>query len=422
MTYNWQRKDWPNFQYHTLDIEETLFRFFEKAGFITGIVRGLPEDTRLEAVIEVMVAEAIKTSEIEGEFLNRRDVMSSIKKALGLITKVEQLDKRAEGIGKLMIDVRESYASPLTKEQLFSWHQLLLEGSQGIKVGAWRDHAEPMQVVSGPMGRQIVHYEAPPSIDIPLEMERFLDWFNATAPGQPNAIKQAPVRCAIAHLYFETIHPFEDGNGRIGRAIAEKALSQGLGRPVLLSLSRTIERNKNDYYDSLQAAQRSLEITPWVNYFVGVIMDAQEFAEKQIDFTLKKTIFFDKFRDQLAERQLKAILRVMEAGPEGFKGGLNAAKYGSMNRISKATATRDLQELLAKGILVQSGTAGGRSTSYELNLNDIPIKKNAEDSLASKMRAAIKALDEPDETIEKDEENELKLRIEPETRSSRPER
>lgn len=407
--YNWERKDWPYFRYHTHDIEETLYNFFEKAGLITGIVRGLPEDTRLEAVIEVMVAEAIKTSEIEGEFLNRRDVMSSIRRALGLITKVEQLDKRADGIGKLMIDVRETFAEPLTARRLFSWHQMLMEGSQGIKVGNWRDHIEPMQVVSGPMGRQIVHFEAPPSQRVPEEMDRFLRWFNDTAPGQPQAIKQAPVRCAIAHLYFETIHPFEDGNGRVGRAIAEKALSQGLGRPVLLSLSRTIEHKKNDYYDALQAAQRSLEITPWVNYFVGVILDAQKFAEQQIDFTLKKTLFFDQYREQLGERQLKAVLRVMEAGPGGFEGGLNASKYGSINRVSKATATRDLQDLLTKGVLVLSNAGGGRNTSYALNLYGHNANKNTEESLADKIRAAIKAVDEP--TVEEDETNDLKLNL-----------
>jgi Fic family protein len=250
------------------------------------------------------------------------------------------------------------------------------------------------------MGKETVHYEAPPSLRVADEMERFLRWFNDTTPGQPQAIKQSPVRCAIAHLYFESIHPFEDGNGRVGRAIAEKALSQGLGRPVLLSLSRTIERNKNDYYDALEAAQRSLEITPWINYFAGVILDAQKYAEQQIDFTLKKTLFFDKFHDQLGERQLKAVLRVMEAGPTGFKGGLNAAKYGSMNRVSKATATRDLQELLAKGVLILSEAGGGRNTSYELNFEGRSVKSSKEDPLSEKIRAAIETIDKPEVTDE----------------------
>ncbi|WP_315819352.1 Fic family protein [Paraflavitalea speifideaquila] len=153
-------------------------------------------------------------------------------------------DKKAVGIGELMIDVRNTYKEELTQEKLFAWHRMLLPASEGIEVGAWRIHEEPMQVISGAMGKQKVHYEAPPSARVPKEMEQFISWFNETAPGSRKEIKKAPVRSAIAHLYFETIHPFEDGNGRIGRAIVEKALSQGIDRPVLLSLSRTIEANK----------------------------------------------------------------------------------------------------------------------------------------------------------------------------------
>ncbi len=243
---------------------------------------------------------------------------------------------------------------------------MLLRGSRGVEVGAWRTHIEPMQVVSGAMGNQKVHYEAPPSARVPEEMNRFITWFNETAPGGKKEIKKAPVRSAVAHLYFETIHPFEDGNGRIGRAIAEKALSQGIGRPAVLSLSKAIEEKKSAYYDALQQTQSSNEITEWVNYFVRTILVAQTEAEELIDFTLKKTKFFDKFKDDLNERQLKVIRRMLEEGPKGFQDGMNASKYGSLAKTSKATATRDLQELLERKAFTVIGA--GRSTRYQVNI------------------------------------------------------
>ena len=367
--YNWQLKNWPNFAYSIDNLEDAFFLFVEKTGKTAGMLAALPESVQTEAVIDSMVAEAIKTSEIEGEYLSRKDVLSSIRKNLGLVSSPEYVaDKKAAGIGELMIDVRQTYSEPLTTEKLFAWHRMLLKGSKGIEVGEWRTHEEPMQVVSGAMGKEKVHFEAPPSARVPQEMERFITWFNDTAPGGNIEIKRAPLRSAIAHLYFESVHPFEDGNGRIGRALAEKALSQGIGRPALLSLSRTIEENKQAYYDALQKAQSSAEVTEWVTYFVQTILTAQTEAEEAIDFTLKKTKFFDKFSQQLNERQLKVIRRMLEEGPKGFTGGMNAGKYGSIAGVSKATATRDLQELLELGVILLSGDAGGRSTKYQVNL------------------------------------------------------
>jgi Fic family protein len=313
-----------------------------------------------------MVAEAVKTSEIEGEFLSRKDVMSSIKKNLGLITDTESKDIRTVGVSSLLIEVRRSFEDPLTAQSLFYWHTVLLSHAKGIGIGKWRTHPEPMQIVSGAVGKEKVHYEAPPSHSVPKEMERFIIWFNDTAPGGRKEIKSAPVRSAIAHLYFESIHPFEDGNGRIGRAIAEKALSQGIGRPVMLSLSKTIESNKKKYYQELESAQYSLEIDSWIKYFVETILEAQIDSENQIEFTLKKVMFFDRFNNRLNDRHKKVIKRILEEGPNGFTGGMNAKKYGGICKISKATATRDLQYLLETGALIVSG--GGRSTSYSVNL------------------------------------------------------
>ena len=315
----------------------------------------------------MMVFEAVKTSEIEGEYISRKDVMSSIRNNLGLNAIAEQVgDKRAEGAASLMLDVRSTYEAPLTEATLFSWHAMLMNGAKRVKIGAWRDHEEPMQVVSGMIGKEVVHYEAPPSQSVPEEMRAFIEWFNDTGPLGKTPINKPAIRSAIAHLYFETIHPFEDGNGRIGRAISEKALSQGVGRPILLSLSKTIEAHKNQYYDALQAAQTSNEITPWVNYFVATVLDAQIEAEEQIAFTLKKTQFFDRYRRSLNERQLRVVKKMLEKGAEGFEGGMSAKKYMKITKTSKATATRDLQDLVEKGVLISIGA--GRTSRYEIKL------------------------------------------------------
>lgn len=296
-----------------------------------------------------------------------QDVVSSIRNNLGLNETEEPVkDKRSRGAGELMVDVRHTYAEPLTEEKLFAWHKMILSESRRINVGAWRKHEDSMQIISGAIGKEKVHFEAPPSSHVPDEMKKFIKWFNDTAPGGKIEIKKAPIRSAIAHLYFETIHPFEDGNGRIGRAIAEKALSQTIGRPVLLSLSRTIEAKKTLYYTALEQAQKRNDITSWINYFVNTILEAQIQAKEIVDFILKKTKFFDRFKSAFNERQEKVIKRMLDAGPEGFKGGMSAKKYIAITKTSKATATRDLQDLLEMGILQIEGA--GRSTNYFLNI------------------------------------------------------
>lgn len=366
MTYNWQENDWPEFRYDISGAGDALLAFAERTGQASGLLKGLTADAQAEAAIEMMVAEAIKTSAIEGELLSRKDVMSSIRKNLGMDGGAPGGDKRAEGAAALMIDVRNSFTEALSEEKLFEWHTMIMAGNRRIAAGQWRTHAEPMQVISGPVGKEKVHFEAPPSSRVPGEMKRFIDWFNETGPGGKKEIKKAAVRSAVAHLYFESIHPFEDGNGRIGRALSEKALSQGIGRPALLSLSRAIEADRKGYYAALQEGQQSNEITPWVTWFVNVALAAQIDAEAQIDFTLRKTRLFDRFRDQLNERQLQILKRMLEEGPEGFKGGMSAKKYISLTGASKATATRDLQDLADKGVFVPFG--GGRSTGYKVNL------------------------------------------------------
>ncbi len=367
MKYNWQQHDWPEFRYDESGLEDIFLEIAHRMGRVDGLLTSLSDTLQTETLIEIMVVEAIKTSEIEGEYLSRQDVMSSIRHNLGLDHDVDYIkDKRAEGAAKLMIDVREQFKEPLSEAMLFSWHETLMAGARRIKIGGWREHAEAMQVISGPFGKETVHYEAPPSSIVPDEMTRFITWFNSTAPNGANEIKKPALRSAIAHLYFETIHPFEDGNGRIGRAISEKALSQGVGRPILLSLSRTIEANKNDYYDALKEAQRSNKITPWLHYFVNAVLNAQIQAEEQIDFTLQKTKFFDRYEERMNERQLRVIRRMLENGIDGFEGGMSAKKYMSITKASKATATRDLQDLAEMGALLPTGE--GRSRRYHVNL------------------------------------------------------
>lgn len=368
-TYNWQQNDWPFFRYSLEEVEDDLLLFSEKVGRVSGILEALPENSRTEAIIDIILTEAIKTSEIEGEYPNRTDVLSSIRKNLGIHGSVEHIkDKSAEGLGKLMIDVRKTFNEPLTEEVLFTWHKMLMSEANKIEVGRWRTHEDPMLIISGAMGKQKIHFEAPASNDVPSQMNHFLKWFNDTAPGGLHEIKKAPLRSAIAHLYFESIHPFEDGNGRIGRAIAEKALSQTIGRPIVLSLSSTIEKDKNLYYNSIEKAQRSNEITSWINYFVKTILAAQIEAEKQIDFTLRKAKFFDQYKSLINKRQTTVIKRMLEEGPDGFEGGMNARKYIGITKTSKATATRDMQVLVEIGAFIPSGKAGGRSTSYQINL------------------------------------------------------
>lgn len=368
MRYNWQQSDWPDFRYDLTVVSEDLLAFAAHSGRVEGLLEGLPDELELDTVLDLMITEALQSSAIEGEALDREGVMSSIRNRLGLNPEPQPVkSRRADGAGGLMVAVRNSFAESLSEEMLFSWHRMLLGGMDDLRVGYWRVGSDPMQVVSGRIDKPTVHFEAPPSTAVPHEMGRYIEWFNRTAPTGEVPISSAPVRSAIAHLYFESIHPFEDGNGRLGRAISEKALSQNLGRPVVLSLSRTIEADRNAYYHALKAAQGGNEITGWIAWFVRTVLQAQLDAEAQIRFVLRKSKFLQRLEDQLNERQLKVLHRMFEAGPEGFQGGMNARKYVALTGSSKATATRDLQHLAQIGALIPIGA--GRSTRYAIDLS-----------------------------------------------------
>ncbi|WP_421939931.1 DUF4172 domain-containing protein [Pedobacter sp.] len=365
MGYNWEKKDWPNFSFSIEGIEQKLYQFTEMIGEVTGVLKSLPDSVREETKYELLISEAMKTSEIEGAFFSRQDVMSSVKNNLGLGEKMLFVrDKRASAITDLLIHVKYNFQDELSVAELWKWHEILFRDANGLNIGCWREGSAPMQVVSGGIGMEEVHFEAPSSKKVPSEMKRFIIWFNDTAPGKSREIVDPVIRAAIAHLYFESIHPFEDGNGRIGRALAEKALSQTLGRPVLLSLSKSIEANKSAYYNALKEAQQKNEISSWLSYFVTLTLNAQKEAQELIDFTLRKTIFFDHFRYNLNERQLKVVNRMFEAGPGGFEGGMTAKKYMVIAKTSKATATRDLQELIDLDVFNHIGES--RAMKYDI--------------------------------------------------------
>ncbi len=367
MTYNWEQKDWLRFQYNESEFTELALQFVALAGESQGYVQSLSGNEQSETILTILVKEAIKSSAIEGENLSREDLVSSIRKNLGYPTPSFRIkDKRAEGIAMLLVKARENIDDDLTEIQLFEWHKLLMMGNKSINSGQYRSHSEPMQVVSGASGKEIVHFEAPPSVRVPEEMRLFFTWFNETKPSGKSPLANLLIRAAIAHLYFETIHPFEDGNGRIGRIIAEKTLAQGLKRPILMSLSTTIEADKKSYYSALKKAQRTNDLTEWIHYFSKTILKAQQDFKETIDFLVKKTSFFEKYQSQLNEAQTKVINKMLENGETEFIGGMNARKYQSITQVSKATATRHLQDLVEKGILISHQK--GRSTNYQVNM------------------------------------------------------
>lgn len=366
MKYNWQHPNWQNFIFNDTVIDSLCMEFALETGELKGLVDSLSSEIQQETILQFMISEAIKTSEIEGEFFSRQDVMSSIKKNLGIGDSLGQIkDKSAQGIGKLMVTVRNSYSEKLTEFTIKQWHTILMEYSKRVSPGEYRIGVEPMQIVSGSFGKEIIHFEAPPSSQVPVEMDKFIKWYNDFEV-KATDIKSVLIKTSISHLYFESIHPFEDGNGRIGRSIAEKCLSESLNRPVLMSISSTIEKDKKQYYESLKLAQRAIEITDWILYFSTLIFDSQKIAKQTVLFTLNKTKFIDKFKNQMNDRQNKAVLKMFENGISGFEGGMTAIKYVSITKTSRATATRDLQDLTEKSILTPRGE--GRNRSYDLNL------------------------------------------------------
>lgn len=354
MAWNWQQPDWPHFRWDKNRLAEAEQQFLLESGVFIGTVKHLGSEDRQQLTIEVMSTEALTTSEIEGEILDRSTVQSSIRKQLGLAADNRRVGLAEQGIAEMMVDVYRTSSAPLTDELLFDWHRMLAQSRRDLRdIGHYRTDEEAMQVVSGAIHAPRIHFEAPPSANLPKEMSRFIEWFNRTAPGGEPL--PAVIRAGIAHLYFVSIHPFEDGNGRICRAISEKALAQGLGQPTLTALAATILAKRKEYYAVLEAANKSNEITKWLAWFAAITIEAQQRTIASVEFLIEKTRLFDRLRGQLNNRQEKALLRILREGSEGFKGGLSASNYISITGASPATTTRDLTDLVAKGALVRKG-------------------------------------------------------------------
>jgi Fic family protein len=355
MAWNWQQPDWPDFSWNPSRLAKAEKHFLRCGGLLAGTVKHLGPGDKEQLTVEAIGTEAVTTSEIEGEILDRASVQSSIRRQLGLAADKRRARPAEEGIAELMVDLYRTFARPLSSAMLFGWHRMLLRGRRDLKAaGRYRTGHQPMQVVSGAIHAPKVHFEAPPSSRVPAEMVAFVRWFNRTTPGG-SAPLPALARAGIAHLYFVSIHPFEDGNGRIGRAIAEKALAQGLGQPALTALAATILARRKEYYAALEAANKGNEITSWLAWFAATTIEAQRRTIAQVDFLIDKTRLLDRLRGQLNQRQEGALLRMLREGPAGFKGGLSAGNYMSITGASPATATRDLADMVAKGALVRHG-------------------------------------------------------------------
>lgn len=366
MGWNWQLEDWPEFKYGQDRLEQTEGQFLLTGGTLIGAFKHLRPADALELRAEVLTDESMTTSAIEGEVLERRSVRSSIRRQLGLEPDTTNVGPREKAIAEMTMNALETWDDDLSHESLATWHSLLCAHRRDMQdVGRYRTHAEPMQIVSGPIGQESVHFEAVPTDRVFDEMTRFIEWFN-NSRGQIGAV----ARSAVAHVYFESIHPFEDGNGRIGRALSDKALAQGLGQAGLTMLAAEIEHRKKEYYSQLERSSTSNEVTEWAEWFADVVLAAQSRTQHWIEFVIAKTRLFDTIGDEINPRQEKALLRMFQEGPSGFLGGLSAGNYQRITGTTPATANRDLSELVKLCALKRTGERKG--TRYWLNIETKP--------------------------------------------------
>jgi len=373
MTWNWQFPDWPDFTWDQTRLTRAETLFAEGAGMVIGSSRHLDDTSRETLVVDIMSVDALATSAIEGEVLDRDSVQSSIRRQLGLASDRRSVGAAEAGIAEMMVSLYRSLAEPLDHDRLHAWHRMVMNGRRDLEaIGRYRTHREAMQIVSGAVYAPKVHFEAPPSEQVQAEMERFLAWFEDTAPTGSRRLP-ALTRAGLAHLWFESIHPLEDGNGRIGRAIGEKALAQGmtqgLADPVLTAVAGTLLKHRKQYYGALEAASRDLEITDWLLWFAAKVIEAQRRSLAQVEFIIGKARLLDRVRGKLNARQEKAVLRMFAAGPDGFTGGLSAGNYRGITGAAPATATRDLADLAALEVLRRTGER--KATRYHLS---VPLK------------------------------------------------
>lgn len=364
--YIHQLSNWPHFQLDMDRLAPFLANLRFKQGLLLGRMEKLGFELREEASLQTLTLDVVKSSEIEGEVLNADQVRSSIAQRLGIdVAGLVPVDRHVDGVVEMMLDATQQYAQLLTAARLFGWHAALFptgySGMHRIMVGGWRDNPphDPMQVVSGPSGRETIHFQAPASEVLDKEMNLFLDWFNGTAEQDPI------LKAAIAHLWFVTIHPFDDGNGRIARAITDMQLTRSDGcRQRFYSMSAQVRKERKAYYDVLEQTQKGdLEITGWVEWFLQCLERAIEGSSENLAVVMRKARFWEQFASvQLNERQRLMVNKLLD----GFEGKLTSSKWAKITGTSADSAVRDINELLKKHILVKE-EGGGRSTSYLLN-------------------------------------------------------
>jgi Fic family protein len=363
-TYIHELPSWPKFRWDNEALAGPLAAVRHRQGRLIGRMESLGFPLRSEAVLQTLTEDVVKSSEIEGEILDRDQVRSSIARRLGIdIGALTPADRDVEGVVEMMLDATQNYDQPLTDERLFGWHAALFptgrSGMQRITVGAWRDdRSGPMRVVSGAIGRERVHYEAPKAARLAQEMKAFLAWFNE------DSTIDAVLKAAVAHLWFVTIHPFDDGNGRIARAISDMQLARSEKSPQrFYSMSAQIRQERKAYYDMLEATQKGdLDVTPWLEWFLACLGRAFDGAESILSGVLRKARFWEKHAGgTFNDRQRDMLNRLLD----GFEGNLTSSKWATIEKCSPDTALRDITDLLERGIL-QKDEAGGRSTSYSL--------------------------------------------------------
>jgi len=358
--------DWPHFRWNNEVLAKPLAEVRHRQGLLIGHMGALGFDLRQEAVLQTLTTDVLKSSEIEGEKLDAEQVRSSIARRLGMdIGALKPADRNVEGVVEMMLDATRHYDQPLSADRLFAWHAALFptgrSGMRKIRVGAWRDDGDgPMQVVSGPIGKERVYFEAPAAPRVDQGMNAFLDWFNTNTDIDP------VMKASLAHLWFVSIHPFDDGNGRIARAIADMALARSENSPQrFYSMSAQIWQERNAYYEILEQTENAdMDVTRWMEWFLACLGRAIDGAQIELSTVLAKAKFWDRIHDiAINDRQRLVLNKLLD----GFEGKLTTTKYAKLTKSSQDTALRDLAYMVEKGVLVRS-SEGGRSTSYTLNL------------------------------------------------------
>ena len=377
--YIYEQPDWPQFKWDSERFFTLLTEVRNLQGQVVGKMGALGFDLKNHANLEILTQDVLKSTEIEGELLNPDQVRSSVARRLGLdISGLVHSDRNIDGVVEMMLDATENFDKPLNKERLFAWHNALFSTGQSgmykILTGQWRDDSKgPMQVVSGPMGKEKIHYQAPPASSLDTEMEKFIKWINRKQD------MDLVIKAALSHLWFVTLHPFEDGNGRIARAITDMILAQSDNQSYrFYSMSSQIRNERNKYYDVLEGTQKEdLNITDWLVWFLNCLLHALKSSETILEkVILKHTFWMNNSSVIKNERQRKLLNRLLD----GFNGKLTTSKWAKIGKCSQDTATRDIQDLIEKGILYKL-PGGGRSTGYDLIIemnNKIPARNNVQ--------------------------------------------